>query len=1634
MRSITLVALLFVAPLASIEARSARGQDKGVDVVILLDISRSMPLGFAPEKLVNGRPVDPAVKKEFEQFKKEFEEFVKTKEGRAPGPNDTDLANEFRDLKFAPLRGQLYRAMVRGFAEPTKSNVDLITFGEGAKFRIGANLGNGKQLEELEGVIKQIKPTDSGTDILLAYQEARNAIRKKVKLDPKGLKGKHVVLITDGHDDPSTRGKTLKKELAEIVQSQNDEKIRSGTEFYLWYAHFGPVNSDLEESVENLGGKAIEIKSLEFGQVTLPSETYKLSRFAGDKSAPPSTFKFPVQAMNCVGTDLELGKPEIVENYREWTGQNGKRVLASLVKSEGASVTLRSLDGKLVTTQKAKLSAADQAYLKDPATPDAKMRFQFNTGGLRIAKVLDNKEAKVQTTDVPPGIYTVRVPVTTKSGLVIVDPPYLTARIHVKAPIIPIIGVDIVGGKAADLGGGAIDFGRGNVEAPHDRVGVRFLIGKESPQLADGDRVRLTVTTAKPLPEGIEINVATVKGNIGKFAPIPRADKDGKQLNISLPVDQSVRGFFLKLTHKPAGATLPAKWTGTLQLEHQAARPMRFGPAKIPVSLEITKLVDPIVSISPAKVNLGAIEPGSVGADTVTVRANARAVELFKSAANPIRVKLKLPNPIPKGVTIQLRDEAKITDLTPAADGTSNPHDLKISSSRLRFSVVADSTLLLPEDLEITGQLQFFAKDPRLKLPVSTVNVTARVKAGLPRIAIAPPGPVELKIAPDSPANVSLALVPNGDAKKISGPTTLSVRLDLKQANANVKFEGRVGDAGEWKEFADAAAQPDSSMITRQLDLTMEDLAGSQSIPLDMRATVGPASVSTRQVIEGAIAFADPKNRIKIEPASLPLNLQIDPRIERISLDGSTFNFSYAPSPDRKPGAFAIEFRPETLPETGTVNVQFPDGGSIAAADATGPALQLLKEGANGDATPITSEDSFAVSRQSPRINLFWILSKWKPGEQVYTFKIISDLPTFVIDPGRIRFDVTAEDTQWDTYPPAFLSEQTRRWPFEAFVPSQDATTKEATDFLFEFKLPDQETWIRGEIDTAEKEGQPGFKVSGPFALPLLDSIAVPEDTVRTDSVLFRIKPKGSDEVSRQWDRVVSVLPGGLLEPEIVFEAESGESTELLSEGPQRVLELLDGSDLNVRYHSKMRVVGGEKIVVNRRLLFVIQEPTASQVALTEETIRELLRAAEGGESAAGNIRPHLLFERNESDSGRDGTADTRQETGVTLRQPQEHWWHVTPSADTRLLFVDVLENESGQQEWQARLQELEIPGSVPLVRRAAFIGVPLLLVALIGFLVIKSRARAGYSSVLKEFLEDLKFEDNSQRVAFKPAQEVTSAWAKFIAGPPKGESLMKKIGRAFSSRSQCHTTMKLGEHLRHGRSEKDITSVVKIAAGSRGIEICASHGHDSTDKEPMEPGEWSVLAKYLESEEEASTQYARLDLNLGGGDRRETAPPDGEESDGTGSDGDAPAPLPGELVVTSVTVDIRWTPVASSVAKAPEPDEVAGDGPLPTPKVQATVAETLPPEVTGTSDASGDSPFKFKTDEGFESELEDEPIEFSSFDSSGAMQDEELTSDVAMEFKTSGSGLEEDEFGFDSFEADESPAWDESPDLETNI
>lgn len=66
---------------------------------------------------------------------------------------------------------------------------------------------------------------------------------------------------------------------------------------------------------------------------------------------------------------ISLSTSPLHAEFRSWTNLQGVKIEAELVKVEGVNVTLRLRDGKLTTFTTAKLSPADQNFLKEsPAT------------------------------------------------------------------------------------------------------------------------------------------------------------------------------------------------------------------------------------------------------------------------------------------------------------------------------------------------------------------------------------------------------------------------------------------------------------------------------------------------------------------------------------------------------------------------------------------------------------------------------------------------------------------------------------------------------------------------------------------------------------------------------------------------------------------------------------------------------------------------------------------------------------------------------------------------------------------------------------------------------------------------------------------------------------------------------------------------------------------------------------------------------------------------------------------------------------------------------------------------------------------------------------------------------------------
>jgi thioredoxin-related protein len=87
--------------------------------------------------------------------------------------------------------------------------------------------------------------------------------------------------------------------------------------------------------------------------------------------------------------------------YRTWSNTEGVKIEAEFVKSEGDKVTLRLRNGRLSTFPVAKLSEADQDFIKSagnsPATADAKPAVDSNRKARWLTKMDKAKEEAKET-------------------------------------------------------------------------------------------------------------------------------------------------------------------------------------------------------------------------------------------------------------------------------------------------------------------------------------------------------------------------------------------------------------------------------------------------------------------------------------------------------------------------------------------------------------------------------------------------------------------------------------------------------------------------------------------------------------------------------------------------------------------------------------------------------------------------------------------------------------------------------------------------------------------------------------------------------------------------------------------------------------------------------------------------------------------------------------------------------------------------------------------------------------------------------------------------------------------------------------------------------------------------------------
>ncbi len=317
--------------------------DDVTDIVLLIDVSASMPLGDSTDigrremRLKGFRDwmnEQWSINSRLEKLSEaDFKELVNKEAEREW---ESDWFQDYRNVKFQEFKSKLQN-FIRTGLNPD-SRVTLITFGEEVTKGETAQIGDRAQRQRLLEAMAALKAQAVRTYICKALFQAQEEVARLKKQEDEARAQnprlpqhhRHVVLLTDGVDNPPVVNYAWQK-TAELKEDRKSKGIQCGKDFFLWYAHIGPPDPKLKGAIAELSGQSMEIDDLRFGQFWPSRRVLKLPSQQSPSRLPGGTWRveYPalsawnagerlsIQHHNCEGMEVQVGPIE-VEQIAPW--------------------------------------------------------------------------------------------------------------------------------------------------------------------------------------------------------------------------------------------------------------------------------------------------------------------------------------------------------------------------------------------------------------------------------------------------------------------------------------------------------------------------------------------------------------------------------------------------------------------------------------------------------------------------------------------------------------------------------------------------------------------------------------------------------------------------------------------------------------------------------------------------------------------------------------------------------------------------------------------------------------------------------------------------------------------------------------------------------------------------------------------------------------------------------------------------------------------------------------------------------------------------------------------------------------------------------------------------------------------
>ena len=157
---------------------------------------------------------------------------------------------------------------------PRNANVTLIAFGEDAEVVRRINFDSEQGRRTLASDLEQLRASDQHTAIAKALYLAQAEIARLKEASPDHHR--LLVLITDGKNNAPQGVSTT---FDDILTQQRELKLNRGEDFYMWYAHLGTAQPELEQQIKDtFGGRPVPMTSAKFGSLAFSRRVLRLPR------------------------------------------------------------------------------------------------------------------------------------------------------------------------------------------------------------------------------------------------------------------------------------------------------------------------------------------------------------------------------------------------------------------------------------------------------------------------------------------------------------------------------------------------------------------------------------------------------------------------------------------------------------------------------------------------------------------------------------------------------------------------------------------------------------------------------------------------------------------------------------------------------------------------------------------------------------------------------------------------------------------------------------------------------------------------------------------------------------------------------------------------------------------------------------------------------------------------------------------------------------------------------------------------------------------------------------------------------------------------------------------------------------